>query len=74
MLKTCLRRFGLWPVIAGVTVISIAVSLALTAFVHLVMLRIPMPAAAWILSINCPLVLAPARREGKNRVALTVPA
>jgi diguanylate cyclase (GGDEF)-like protein len=64
MLKTSLRRFGLWPVIAGVTVISIAVSLAMTAVVHVAVLRIPMPAAAWILSIGCPLVLAPTMSIG----------
>ena len=40
MLKSCLRRFGLWPVIAGVTVISIVVSLAITAFVHVALLGI----------------------------------
>src|SRR2546423_444072 len=64
MITSCLRRFGLWPVIVGVTVISIAVSLAMTAVVHLVVLGIAMPPAAWILSIGCPLVLAPTMSLG----------
>jgi len=64
MITTCLRRFGLWPVIVGVTVISIAVSLAMTAVVHLAVLGIAMPPAAWILSIGCPLVLAPTMSLG----------
>jgi diguanylate cyclase (GGDEF)-like protein len=64
MLKSCLRRFGLWPVIAGVTAISIVVSIAITAFVHLALLGIAMPPAAWALSIVCPLVLGPTMSIG----------
>jgi diguanylate cyclase (GGDEF)-like protein len=64
MIRTCLRRFGLWPVIVGVTVISILVSLAMTAAVHHGLLGIAMPPAAWILSIGCPLVLAPTMSLG----------
>ncbi len=59
MLRKSLKRFGLWPVIVGVTLISIALSLAIAAAVHLFVLGIAMPPAAWALSILCPLLLAP---------------
>jgi diguanylate cyclase (GGDEF)-like protein len=59
MLKTSLKRFGLWPVIVGVTLISIAVSLVIAALVHVLVLGEPMPPVAWALCIVCPLVLAP---------------
>ena len=39
MLKSCLRRFGLWPVIAGVTVISTGVSFAITLALRLALYR-----------------------------------
>ena len=49
MLKHCLRRFGLWPVVAGVTLISILVSMAIVAAVHRFILGEPLsPAAVWL--------------------------
>src|SRR5256714_3556429 len=74
MLKSCLRRFGLWPVIAGVTVISIVVSLAITAFVHVALLGIAMPPAAWALSIVCPLVLGPTMSIGSFTLLIQLDA
>src|SRR5437868_12205228 len=59
MLTKCLRRFGLWTVIAFVTLISIALSLSISAVIHAAVLRVPMPLAAWIISIGCPLLIAP---------------
>jgi diguanylate cyclase (GGDEF)-like protein len=58
MLKRCLRRFGLWPVIAGVTIISIAVSLAITLAVHLAS-GMHLHISAVLLSVGVPLLLAP---------------
>jgi len=59
MFTRALRRFGLWPVVAAVTVVSIALSLVISGFVHAVVLGIEMPLAAWLITIGCPLVIAP---------------
>src|SRR2546423_14258431 len=59
MFPRALRRYGLWPVVAAVTLISIALSLAISGFVHGVVLGIEMPLAAWLIPIGCPLVIAP---------------
>jgi diguanylate cyclase (GGDEF)-like protein len=70
MLKHCLRRFGLWPVVAGVTLISILVSMAIVAAVHRFILGEPLvPAAVW-LGIVCPLVLAPMMSTGSFALLL----
>lgn len=58
MLKTCLRRFGLWPVVVGVTVISIVMSVGLAMIAHQLMGE-PMLPLAWALTIGCPLIVAP---------------
>ena len=59
MLTKCLRRFGLWTVIGFVTLVSIALSLSISAVIHVAVLGIPMPLAAWIITIGCPLLIAP---------------
>jgi diguanylate cyclase (GGDEF)-like protein len=58
MITRALRRFGLWPVVAAATAVSIVLSLAISAFVHWVVLGIPMPPSAWAITIGCPLVIA----------------
>jgi len=70
MIKTCLKRFGLWPVVVAVTVISIAVSLLMALTVHYLVLGIPMPASAWALSIGCPLLIAPTMSVGSFSLLL----
>jgi diguanylate cyclase (GGDEF)-like protein len=70
MIRTVLRRFGLWPVIAGVTLISIVVSVALTGIVHAAVLGLPMPPVSWVLSIGCPLLLAPTMSRGSFSLLL----
>ena len=64
MITMLLRRFGLWPVVGAVTLLSIAVSIAITAAVHAFALGIAMPPAAWALAVVCPLVLAPSMSIG----------
>jgi len=59
MITRALRRFGLWPVVAAVTLISIVLSLAISGFVHAVVLGIEMPPSAWLITIGCPLLIAP---------------
>jgi diguanylate cyclase (GGDEF)-like protein len=59
MITRCLRRYGLWTVIAAVTLISIVLSLAISGFVHHVVLGIEMPMSAWIITIGCPLLIGP---------------
>jgi diguanylate cyclase (GGDEF)-like protein len=59
LITRCLRRHGLWPVIAGATLIAIVLSLAISGFVHAVVLGIEMPLAAWLITIGCPLLIAP---------------
>ena len=59
MVKTLLRRHGLWPVVAGVTVLSVLMSIGISAFIHHVVLGIAMPFSAWVVTIGCPLLIAP---------------
>ncbi|TMH09995.1 MAG: GGDEF domain-containing protein [Betaproteobacteria bacterium] len=70
MIKTCLKRFGLWPVVVAVTVISIAISLLLAIIVHVFVLGVEMPASAWALSIGCPLLIAPTMSVGSFSLLL----
>lgn len=70
MIKSSLRRFGLWPVVAAVTVISVLASLGIAGFVHAVILQEPMPPAAWLLSIGCPLIIAPTMSAGSFALLL----
>jgi diguanylate cyclase (GGDEF)-like protein len=70
MIKSSLRRFGLWPVVVAVTVISVLASLAIAGAVHLLILHEPMPPAAWLLSIGCPLVIAPVMSAGSFALLL----
>lgn len=58
MLTAWLRRWGLWPVVAGVTLASMLLSLAIVAIVHLG-LGIELTAVSVSLSLLCPLILAP---------------
>lgn len=58
MLTAWLRRWGLWPVVAAVTLASMAISLAIVAVVHLA-IGIPLTAVPVVLSLLCPLLLAP---------------
>jgi len=59
LITSCLRRYGLGPVVTSVTLISIVLSLAISGFVHAVVLGIEMPLSAWIITIGCPLLIAP---------------
>lgn len=70
MLKTCLRRYGIWLVVAGVTVMSIIASVAIGVTVHHVVLGIEMPASAWALTVGCPTVIAPIMSYGSFSLAL----
>jgi len=70
MIKSALRRFGLWPVVGLVTLLSVAVSVAIAAAVHAFVLHIPMPPAAWALSVGCPLLLAPTMSVGSFSLLL----
>jgi len=70
MLKHSLRRFGLWPVVAAVTLISILASLAIAAAVHRFILGEPLSAAAVALSVLCPLLLAPTMSTGSFALLL----
>jgi len=63
MIKGCLKRFGLWPVLAGVTVVSIVASVAITVLAHRVAGEAMLP-LAWAICIVCPLVLAPTMSLG----------
>lgn len=58
MLTAWLRRWGLWPVVAAVTLASMAISLAIVVIVHLA-LGIQLTAVPVSLSLLCPLILAP---------------
>src|SRR5687767_2506994 len=70
MIRTCLRRYGIWPVVAGVTLISILASVAIGVVVHHFVLGIEMPASAWALTIGCPAVIAPTMSWGSFNLAL----
>jgi diguanylate cyclase (GGDEF)-like protein len=70
MIKSALRRFGLWPVVGLVTLLSVAVSLAIAAAVHAFVLHVAMPPAAWALSVGCPLLLAPTMSVGSFSLLL----
>jgi diguanylate cyclase (GGDEF)-like protein len=70
MIRTCLRRYGIWPVVAGVTLISILASVAIGLVVHHVVLGIEMPASAWALTIGCPALIAPTMSWGSFNLAL----
>lgn len=70
MLKTCLRRYGIWVVVAAVTAISIAASVAIGLVVHYLVLGIEMPASAWALTIGCPALIAPIMSYGSFSLAL----
>lgn len=70
MIRDALRRYGIWPVVAGVTVISILASVAIGLAVHHLVLGIEMPAAAWALAIGCPAVIAPTMSFGSFNLAL----
>jgi diguanylate cyclase (GGDEF)-like protein len=70
MLKSSLRRFGLWPVVATVTAISVLASLGIAGFVHVFLLQEAMPPAAWLLSIGCPLIIAPTMSAGSFALLL----
>jgi diguanylate cyclase (GGDEF)-like protein len=63
MIKACLKRFGLWPVMVGVTIVSIIASVAITVFAHRVSGE-PMLPLAWAICVVCPLVLAPTMSFG----------
>jgi hypothetical protein len=63
MIKGCFKRFGLWPVLAGVTLVSIVASVAITGAAHRLAGE-PMLPLAWAICIACLLLLA-----GKNQVA-----
>jgi diguanylate cyclase (GGDEF)-like protein len=58
MLTAWLRRWGLWPVVAAVTLVSMLISLAIVGVVHTA-LGIELTAVPVVLSLLCPLVLAP---------------
>jgi diguanylate cyclase (GGDEF)-like protein len=70
MLKTCLRRYGIWVVVASVTALSILASVAIGITVHHVVLGIEMPASAWALTIGCPAAIAPVMSYGSFSLAL----
>jgi diguanylate cyclase (GGDEF)-like protein len=70
MITRCLRRYGLWTVIAAVTLISIVLSLAISGFVHRVLLDIEMPLSAWIITIGCPLLIGPTMSYHSFRLLL----
>ncbi len=59
MIKSSLKRFGLWPMVIGITVMSIVASALITAGVHVLALHTPMPPEAWFISILCPATIAP---------------
>lgn len=58
MLTAWLRRWGLWPVVAAVTLASMLISLAIVAVVHAATGAELAPLAV-ALSLLCPLLLAP---------------
>ncbi|HJV94541.1 MAG TPA: GGDEF domain-containing protein [Albitalea sp.] len=70
MIKSALKRFGLWPVVAAVTLFSIAVSVLIALAVHAFVLGIEMPPAAWSLSVGVPLLLAPTMSVGSFSLLL----
>ena len=70
MLKTCLRRYGIWLVVASVTLLSILASVAIGVTVRYFVLDIEMPASAWALTIGCPAVIAPIMSYGSFSLAL----
>src|SRR5687767_14531725 len=70
MIKTCLRRYGIWVVVAAVTAISIVASVAIGLAVHHFVLGIEMPASAWALAIVCPALIAPIMSFGSFNLAL----
>jgi diguanylate cyclase (GGDEF)-like protein len=70
MIKSSLRRFGLWPVVVAVTAVSVLASLGIVAPVHSFVLHEPMPLVAWLLSIGCPLLIAPTMSAGSFALLL----
>jgi diguanylate cyclase (GGDEF)-like protein len=73
VLTAWLRRWGLWPVVAAVTLASMLLSLAIVALVHatmgLALTRLPV-----VLSLLCPLVLAPSMSLHSFRLLLQLDA
>jgi diguanylate cyclase (GGDEF)-like protein len=59
MIKRCLKRFGLPTAVGIVTLLSIALSAAISATLHYAVLGIPMTSAAWIVTLACPAIIAP---------------
>jgi diguanylate cyclase (GGDEF)-like protein len=70
MIRDALRRHGIWPVVAFVTVLSILASVAIGLAVHQLVLGIEMPASAWALTIGCPALIAPTMSWGTFNLAL----
>ena len=64
MIKGCLKRFGLWPVLAGVTIISIVASVAITVLASPRLGRADAAAQRGRSASCCPLVLAPTMSLG----------
>jgi diguanylate cyclase (GGDEF)-like protein len=59
MIGVYLKRFGLWPVLAAVTLASIVASIIITGAIHYFVLDIPMERSAWTIAIACPALIAP---------------
>jgi diguanylate cyclase (GGDEF)-like protein len=59
MIRTLLRRFGLWPAVMIVTLAATLASVLITASIYFFFLRIPLSANSLIVSVACPLVISP---------------
>ncbi|MGD8429820.1 MAG: GGDEF domain-containing protein [Ectothiorhodospiraceae bacterium] len=57
--KLLLKRHGLWPTVAVATLVAVAASAAISATVHYPILGIGMTPVAWLITIACPLLIAP---------------
>ena len=59
MLKACLNRYGIWPTVIVVTVLSIAISAGIASGMTYWVLDGSMTRSAWIITLFTPAVISP---------------
>uniref|UniRef100_E6PRB3 GGDEF domain-containing protein n=1 Tax=mine drainage metagenome TaxID=410659 RepID=E6PRB3_9ZZZZ len=59
MLRACLRRYGLWPTVALLTLLAIAVSAGIASSMTYGVLDGTMTRSAWIITLLTPALIAP---------------
>jgi diguanylate cyclase (GGDEF)-like protein len=67
MFNVCLRRFGALPVIAMITMLAVLGSLAISLFIHTVVMGTPMSPGSWLVTVLAPAIIAPSMSHYKLR-------